>query len=133
MASVNKVILIGNLGAKPELKTAGSSKVCNMSVATNEQWKDDKGEKHERVEWHRVTVWNKLAENCAQYLDKGRAIYVEGKLQTRKYEKDGVEHYATDIQAHTVQFLGGGKSSSNSSSSTPDDFGGPPPDDDIPF
>jgi len=137
MASVNRVTILGNLGAKPELKDAGSSKVCNMTVATNETYKDKNEQKVERVEWHRVTAWGKTAENCAKYLDKGRTVYVEGRLQTRKYEKDGVTHYATDIVATTVQFIGGGKgdgAKSESSSSAPDDFGTPPADNsDIPF
>lgn len=109
MGSVNRVILVGNLGADPELKYTPSSKaVCNMSVATTETWKDKGGAKQEKTEWHRITVWGDLAENCSKYLAKGRSVYVEGKLQTRSYEKDGQKHYATDIVASNVVFLGGG-------------------------
>jgi len=109
MGSVNKVILIGNLGADPELKYTPSSKaVCNLRLATNEVWKDKSGEKQEKVEWHRVTVWGDLAENCSKYLAKGRQVYVEGRLETRKWQdKDGNDKYSTEIQAHTVVFLGG--------------------------
>ena len=110
MGSVNKVILVGNLGADPELKYTPSNKaVCNLSVATNEQWKDASGAKQERTEWHRVTVWAEQAETCAKYLAKGRSVYVEGRLQTRSYENDSVKRYATDIVATRVVFLGDGK------------------------
>ena len=104
MSSVNKVILIGNLGQDPELRTTGSGKsVCNLSIATSNGKKGDE----EVTEWHRVTVWEKQADFCNQYLSKGRQVYVEGRIQTRKYEdKEGVTKYATDIVAHTVQFLG---------------------------
>lgn len=110
MGSVNKVILVGNLGADPELKyTAQAGKsVCSLSVATNETWKDKSGSKQERVEWHRVQVWGDLAENCAKFLKKGRTVYAEGKLQTRKWEdKNGQTKYTTEILADRVVFLGG--------------------------
>lgn len=104
--SVNKVILIGNLGQKPELKQLpNGNAVVNFSVATNKTWADKAGAKQERTEWHRVVVWGKQAENCAKYLDKGRSVYVEGELQTRQWEKDGQKHFTTEIQASTVQFL----------------------------
>lgn len=110
MGSVNKVILIGHLGADPELKaTSGGKSVCNLSVATSESWKDKAGAKQEKTEWHRVTVWGDTAENCSKYLAKGRLVYIEGRLQTRSYEKDGQKHYATDIVADKVVFLGGGE------------------------
>jgi len=110
MASINKVIIIGNLGADPELRYAGDRAVCNLSVATTDAWKDKaSGEKKEKTEWHRVAVWGATAENCAKYLQKGRSVYVEGRLETRSYEKDGVRRYSTDIIADRVQFLGGGK------------------------
>lgn len=139
-ASVNKVILVGNLGAKPELKYLPSgAAVCEMRIATNESYTKD-GQKHEKVEWHRVKAWGKTGENCAQYLDKGRAVYVEGRLETRSWDKDGEKRYATEIVAHTVQFLGGDSKSGKSKSPPPpkdgdsgDDWGGPPSDDDIPF
>src|SRR5437762_3177861 len=108
MGSVNKVIIIGNLGADPELKaTPSGTSVCNMRIATTETWKDKGGQKQEKTEWHRVTVWGVMGENCAKYLAKGRSVYVEGRLETRSYEKDGQKHYATDIVATNVVFLGG--------------------------
>lgn len=108
MSGVNKVIIVGRLGADPEVKTiAGGNTVCRLSVATSENWTDKQGQKQERVEWHRVTVWGKLAEVCGKYLAKGRQAYVEGRLQTTSYEKDGVKKYSTEIVANTVQFLGG--------------------------
>jgi single-strand DNA-binding protein len=109
--SVNKVILVGNLGAEPELKyTAGNRPVCNLSVATNESFKDKSGQRQERTEWHRVTAWGEQAENCSKYLAKGRSVYVEGRLQTRSWEdKQGQKRYSTDIVADRVVFLGGGQ------------------------
>lgn len=110
MGSVNKVILVGNLGADPELKYTQQQKaLCNLRVATQETWKDKSGAKQEKTEWHRVTVWGDQAENCEKYLAKGRSVYVEGRLQTRSFDKDGHKHYATDIVADKVVFLGGGK------------------------
>lgn len=116
MGSVNKVILIGNLGADPELKYTPSNRpVCNLSVATNETWKNKEGEKQERVEWHRVQVWGDQAENCQKYLAKGRSVYIEGKLQTRSWEdKEGKKRYTTEIVAERVVFLGGGDGASQS-------------------
>jgi len=109
MGSINKVILIGNLGADPELKYTPSSRaLCNLRIATTEVFKDKTGQKQERTEWHRVTVWGDQAENCSKYLSKGRSVYIEGKLQTRSYEKEGQKHYATDVVADRVVFLGGG-------------------------
>ena len=106
--SVNKVILVGRLGQNPEVRyTPSGAAVANFSVATNESWSDKNGQKQERTEWHRVVVWGKLAELCAQYLAKGRQCYVEGRLQTREWQdKDGVKKYSTEVQAQTVQFLG---------------------------
>ncbi|HAP92988.1 MAG TPA: single-stranded DNA-binding protein, partial [Gammaproteobacteria bacterium] len=99
MAGINKVILVGNLGAKPEVKYASNGNaIANLSVATSESWTDkNTGQKQEKTEWHRVSVFGKLAEIAGQYLDKGSKVYVEGKLQTRSYEQDGVKKYATDI------------------------------------
>src|SRR4051812_834939 len=109
MGSVNKVILIGNLGADPELKYTPSSRpLCNLRIATTDVFKDKSGQKQERTEWHRVTVWGDQAENCSKYLAKGRSVYIEGKLQTRSYDKEGQKHYATDVVADRVVFLGGG-------------------------
>ena len=108
--SVNKVILIGNLGKKPELRyTPGGQAVAQFNIATNERWGGKDGQPaHERTEWHRIVVWGRTAENCAQYLDKGRSVYVEGRLQTREWtDKEGQKKYTTEIIAQTVQFLGG--------------------------
>jgi single-strand DNA-binding protein len=106
--AVNKVILVGRLGQNPELKhTPGGQAVANFSVATNESWTDKSGAKQERVEWHRVVVWGKTAELCAQYLAKGRQCYLEGKLQTREWmNKENQKQYTTEVVAQTVQFLG---------------------------
>ena len=109
--SVNKVILIGNLGAKPELKYLPSGQaVCEMRLATNEVFNDKQNQRQERTEWHRVVVWGKTAENCAQYLDKGRQIYIEGRLQTRSWDdkNTGEKKYMTEVVANQVTFLGGG-------------------------
>src|SRR5947207_2508725 len=107
MGSVNKVILIGNLGADPELKYTPSNRpVCNLSVATNEVFKDKSGQRQEKTEWHRVTVWGDQAENCSKYLAKGRTVYVEGRLQTRSWDdKEGKKRYSTEIVADRVVFL----------------------------
>lgn len=109
MGSVNKVILIGNLGADPELKYTPSSRaLCNLRIATTDVFKDKGGQRQERTEWHRVTVWGDQAENCSKYLSKGRSVYIEGRLQTRSYDKEGQKHYATDVVADRVVFLGSG-------------------------
>lgn len=108
MASLNRVMLIGNVGKDPDLKFSPSGMaVCRFSVATTDVWMDKaSGEKKDRVEWHRILVFNKLAENCGKYLTKGRQVYIEGSLQTTSYEKDGITRYSTEIKATTVQFLG---------------------------
>ena len=108
MASLNKVMIIGNLGRDPELRfTGGGDPVCNFSVATTESWRDKSGEKQERTTWHRVTVWGKQAEPCAEHLKKGRPVYVEGRIQQREYEdRDGNKKQTTEIVAERVQFLG---------------------------
>jgi single-strand DNA-binding protein len=157
MGSVNKVILVGNLGADPELKYTPSNRpVCRLSVATNEVWKDKDGKKQERVEWHRVSVWGEPAENCAKFLTKGRMVYVEGRLQTRSWDdKEGKKHYSTEVVSERVVFLGGGGGGEGAgagggarrggggkpgwteeppAAGTNDDNGPPPAgDDDIPF
>lgn len=108
MAGINKVIIVGRLGQDPEMKTlAQGSVVTRLNVATSENWIDKNGQKQERTEWHRISVWGKLAEICGKYLAKGRQVYVEGKLQTRSWEENGNKRYATEITAQTVQFLGG--------------------------
>lgn len=142
-ASVNKVILVGNLGQDPEVRyTPSGSAVANFSIATNESWKSKDGQDQERTEWHKIVVWGKQAENCGEYLSKGRTVYIEGRLQTRSWDdKEGVKRYTTEIVANTVQFLGGpggakgaseGRSAASSSVPSPS---APPPagEDDIPF
>ena len=105
--SLNKVQLIGNLGKDPELSYTGSGiAVAKFSIATSEQWKDDTGNK-ERTEWHNIVVWRKLAEVCGQYLKKGSKVYVEGKMQTRSWEKEGVKHWMTEVIVHDLIMLGG--------------------------
>lgn len=111
MASVNKVILLGNLGRDPETRyTTGGDAVTNLSIATSEQWKDKSGEKQERTEWHRVVLFGRQAEIAGEYLKKGRSVYIEGRLQTRKYtDKDGVEKYSTEIVGDRMQLIGGAR------------------------
>ncbi len=108
MASVNKVILVGNLGRDPETRyTTGGEAVTNVSIATTDSWKDKAGEKQERTEWHRVAFFGKLAEIAGEYLKKGSQVYVEGRLQTRKWQdKEGQEKYTTEIIADRMQMLG---------------------------
>jgi single-strand DNA-binding protein len=106
MSGVNKVIIIGRLGADPEMKAVGQGQtVTRLSVATSENWTDKSGQKQERTEWHRINVWGKQAENCGKYLSKGSQVYVEGRLQTRSWEDNGQKKYSTEIVATTVQFL----------------------------
>jgi single-strand DNA-binding protein len=114
MASVNKVILLGNLGRDPETRyTTGGDAVTNLNIATSEQWKDKSGEKQERTEWHRVVLFGRQAEVAGEYLKKGRSVYIEGRLQTRKYtDKDGVEKYSTEIVADRMQLIGGSRDNS---------------------
>lgn len=110
MRGVNKVILIGNLGADPEVRfTANGDAVCNLSVATSEQWKDkESGEQQERTEWHRVVLFGKLGEIAGEYLKKGRQVYIEGSIRSNKYtDKEGIERYSTNIVTETMQMLGG--------------------------
>ena len=155
MAGINKVILIGNLGRDPEIRyTQQGTAVVNLVLATSEQWTDkSSGERQEKTEWHRIVIFGRMAENCEKYLSKGRQVYVEGRLQTRSYEKEGQTHYMTEIVANTVQFLGGkggggdtgGYSGGGNSygpapgpqgggfSGQPGQGGGQDPDDDIPF
>ena len=108
MASVNKVILIGNLGRDPETRyMPDGGAVANVSIATTDTWKDKNGEKQEKTEWHRVAFFGKLAEIAGEYLKKGRSVYVEGRLQTRKWQdKDGQDKYPTEIIADSMQMLG---------------------------
>jgi len=111
--AVNKVILVGNLGADPELRfTANQTPVCSLRIATGEKRKDASGNWVDHTEWHSIVAFGKTAENCSQYLQKGRQVYIEGKLQTRKWQdKEGKDRYSTEIIANTVQFLGGNRGS----------------------
>ncbi|MDC0358499.1 single-stranded DNA-binding protein [Oligoflexia bacterium] len=106
---VNKVILVGRLGKDPELRyTNQQTPVCSFSLATGERRKDASGNWTEHTEWHNIVVWQKTAENCANYLKKGREVYIEGRIQTRKWQdKEGKDRYSTEVVANTVQFLGG--------------------------
>ena len=140
---INKVIIVGNLGADPDSRAMPSGNVVtNISVATSESWNDrDTGEKQEKTEWHRVVFFNRLAEIAAQYLKKGSQVYVEGKLQTRKWEdKEGNERWTTEVVANQMQMLGDRMSNdisndnaSSSQSSSDNDFSTDEFDDDIPF
>lgn len=140
MASVNKVILVGNLGRDPEVRyTQSGTAVANFTLATNEVWNDKAGVKQERTEWHRIVVWGKQAEVAREYLSKGRQVYIEGSLQTRQWDdKEGNKRSTTEIKANRVIFLGrpgAGEERAGSAAgegeATPND--GPPPEDDIPF
>ena len=116
-ASVNRVLILGNLGQDPEIRyTPGGTAVCNFSVATTEAWSDKDGNKQESTEWHRVVVWSKQAENCAKFLSKGRTVFVEGRLQTRSWDDktSGQKRYATEIIAQNIQFIGSGARDQNS-------------------
>lgn len=145
MAGINKVILVGNLGRDPELKyTQSGDAVCRLNVGTSRSWTNKQtSEKCEKTEWHRVTVWRKQAESCNAYLSKGSQVYIEGRIETTKYQdKNGNDRYSTDVVADTVQFLGGkpggqsgqGQSNQSDGQQSPqtngpeDDMG-----DDIPF
>ena len=141
MASVNKVILVGNLGKDPEVRFTPSGRaVAKFSLATTDSWTDQESGRQERTEWHNIVVWGKQAENCGQYLAKGRQVYIEGAIRSRSYDdKEGNKRYITEIVAQRVQFLGGGggggrAAQEGGSAGGFDDFGGGPiPDDDIPF
>jgi single-strand DNA-binding protein len=140
MAGVNKVILIGNLGRDPEIRyTPGGQAVANFSLATTESFTSREGKREERTEWHRIVVWGKTAENCAQYLAKGRTVYVEGRIQTREWEdKEGQKRRTTEVVAQTVQFLGGPRGAGSGPAREAGESAGPeesspPPGDDIPF
>lgn len=112
MAAVNKVILVGNLGRDPEIRyTPEGAAVCSVSIATTRQWKDKtSGEKREDTEWHRIVFYDGLAKIVGEYLKKGRSIYVEGRLKTRKWtDKDGIERYTTEVIAEQMQMLGGSR------------------------
>lgn len=132
MSGINKVIIIGRLGADPEVRQVSSgNSVATLSVATSEKWTDRDGQAQERTEWHRVIAWGKLADICGKFLAKGRQVYVEGRLQTRQWEdSQGQKRYTTEIVANTVQFLGGQQGARAESQSSNDsdhqDFGPEP-------
>ena len=125
MASVNKVILIGNLGRDPEVRySASGSAVANLAIATTRNWKDKtSGEKREETEWHRVVFHERLAEIAGEYLKKGKPVYIEGRLKTRKWEKDGHTNYTTEVIAYEMQLLG---SREESPAPTPSPISRPP-------
>lgn len=140
MASVNKVILVGRLGKDPELKyTQGGTAVANFSVATDETWKDQSGEKQQKTEWHNIVAWKKLAEICGEHLKKGQQVYLEGKLQTRKWEDGETTKYKTEVVLSNMVMLGkkddnggsGSSKKSNQGGSSSEDLG--ITDEDIPF
>ena len=121
-SGINKVILVGNLGQDPEVKyTAGGAAFTTLSLATSESWKDkDTGSDQEKTEWHRVVLWRRLAEIAGEYLKKGSKVYIEGQLQTRKWEQDGQTRYTTEVVGRDMQFLDSRGSSSSDSSSYDD-------------
>ena len=138
MASINKAILIGNLGSDPEVRyTPSGSSVANFTLATNEQWTDKNGEKQERTEWHRIVAWGRLGEICGEYLRKGSPIYIEGRIQTRSWEdRDGNKRYTTEIVAQSMQMLGSASREAKARSADekyPTEEPISIPDDDIPF
>ena len=108
MATLNKVMLIGNLGRDPEVRyTQDGRAVANFSIATTDKWKDkNSGENKERTEWHRIVAFGRLGEICGEYLSKGKQVYIEGRLRTRSWEKDGITRYTTEIEAISMQMLG---------------------------
>mgnify|MGYP006258542451 FL=1 len=142
-SGINKVILVGNLGQDPEVRfTAGGAAVTTLSLATSESWKDkESGQDQEKTEWHRVVLWNRLAENAGEYLKKGSKVYIEGQLQTRKWEQDGQTRYTTEVIGRDMQFLdsrAGSSASNNYEDMNQDVSNGTMPesgitDDDIPF
>lgn len=134
MASVNKVILIGNLGKDPELKTIPSGTlVATFSLATTEQFTDKNGQKKDQTEWHNIVVWGKLAELAGKYLAKGRSVYVEGSLKTRSWDdKDGKKRFTTEIIANQLQFLGSKPEGNSGRDEAPPPYAEQPADD-LPF
>ncbi|MBN1850344.1 MAG: single-stranded DNA-binding protein [Deltaproteobacteria bacterium] len=139
MASVNKVILIGNLGTDPEVRyTPSGTAVANFNVATNEQWTNKDGEKGERTEWHKIVAWGRLGEICGEYLRKGKQVFIEGRIQTRSWEdRDGNKRYTTEIVAQAMQMLGSVDSREGRAQSVEERFPTEEPvtipEDDIPF
>ncbi|MDP3183528.1 MAG: single-stranded DNA-binding protein [Desulfobaccales bacterium] len=135
MAGVNKVILVGHLGADPEMRyTASGTAVAKFRIATTEKFTDKQGNRQERTEWHRITAWGKLAEICGQYLSKGKQVYIEGKIRSDTWEQEGVKRYSYEIVADTLQMLG---SPGRGAEREPEPPFAPPeggvPEEDIPF
>jgi len=138
MASLNKVMLIGNLGKDPEIKyTPEGLAIAKFSMATKEQWKDKDGQKQDKTEWHNIVTFGKLAEICGEYLAKGKQVYIEGRIQTRSWDdKDGNKKYTTEIVANTMQMLGKADASSKGSTVTDENAVASEPshtEDDVPF
>ena len=140
MSGINKAILVGRLSRDPEIRyTSDGRAIANFTIVTSEEWKDkNTGEKKERTEFHRCVAFNRLGEICGEYLHKGKQVYIEGLLRTRQWEKDGITRYITEIEALTMQMLGGRNDSGNRNSSQrqsgQDQYNSPMPDDrDIPF
>jgi len=134
MAGINKVILIGNLGADPEMRyTASGTAVAKFRIATTEKFTDRQGNRQERTEWHRVTAWGKLAEICGQYLAKGKQVYIEGKIRSDTWEQEGVKRYSYEIIADTMQMLGQGRGPEREPEAPFEPPPGGVPEDDIPF
>ena len=140
--SLNKAMLIGNLGKDPELRFTPSGRaVARFPVATSEQWTDANGQRQDRTEWHNIVVWGKQAESCGQYLSKGRQVFIEGSIRSRQYDdKEGQKRYITEVIAQRVQFLGGARGDgAGRGAPAPGGGGGDempapaPEDDDIPF
>lgn len=136
MSSVNRVILIGNVGQEIAAKEVGGVKVVNFSIACGEKYKDKDGNVVEKTEWVNIVAWQKLAEIIEKYVKKGDQIFIEGRLQTRKYEKDGQTHYATDVRAENMTMLGGKRDAGSNelpSQNTPPPASGNSGDDSLPF
>ncbi len=136
--SVNKAILVGNLGRDPEVRfTPGGRAVAKFPLATSEVWTDASGSRQERTDWHNIVVWGKQAESCGQYLTKGRQAYIEGSIRSRQYDdKDGNRRYITEVVAQRVQFLGGtggARASQESYGDLPAEEAPSPDEEDIPF
>ena len=131
--SVNKVIIVGNLGSDPESKSAGDTPLTTASIATSETWKNKEGEAQERTEWHRIVAWRKAAEILATYGKKGDKVYVEGSLQTKSWGDEGDKRYSTEVVVRDLTFLGGGKRESGSEVAPREMPESPAEKDDLPF
>jgi len=131
--SVNKVIIVGNLGSDPESKSAGDTPLTTASIATSETWKNKEGEAQERTEWHRIVAWRKAAEILATYGKKGDKIYVEGSLQTKSWGDEGDKRYSTEVVVRDLTFLGGGKRESGENAAPREMPESPAEGDDLPF